>query len=65
MVAHAYNPRYLGNRDWEDRVKDSISTNKLNVVVHSCPPSHMGSVIRRIKVWVLALGNQHKSLFEK
>jgi hypothetical protein len=25
----------------------------------------MGSVIRRIKVWVLALGNQHKSLFEK
>jgi hypothetical protein len=58
-VTHAFNPRYLGVRDWEDwgsrvwvqSLQDPISTNKrLGMVVHSCCSSSAGSVNRRIMV---------------
>jgi hypothetical protein len=56
-VAHDGNPSYLGGGDGEDYtsspawrkvIKNPISTNKMDMVVHTC--SYMGGIGRRTKV---------------
>jgi hypothetical protein len=61
IVAHVYNPNFLGDRDWEGvssrqaQVKSeqyAISTRKTSVLVHIYDHSYMGNIGRRIKVQV-------------
>jgi hypothetical protein len=47
VVAHIYNPIYLGGKDWEDCslrpawVKNEIPSQQISQVLHACDPSYM------------------------
>jgi hypothetical protein len=52
-MAHICNPSYSRGSDQEDQDLGPvwvISTNKLDVVVHACYPSSLGSINRRMTV---------------
>jgi hypothetical protein len=59
MGVHIDNPHYLGGGDQEDHSsrsvwaksqQNSISTNKLGVMVHACHPNYAGRIGRKITV---------------
>jgi hypothetical protein len=75
VVAHAYNPRYLGGRDQEQHSSKPtpgkklvrpppISDNKLRVVMHAYHPSYTRDINRRILVQA-SLGNNTRPYLKK
>jgi hypothetical protein len=50
LVAHAYNPSYLGGRDRRIVVFRAIGQNELGMVYHTYNPSYPGSKGRKIVV---------------
>jgi hypothetical protein len=60
MVIRAYNPGYLGSRNWDDygpaplqkhkRSSNSSQPSQLGIVEHACHPSYGGSINRRMAV---------------